>query len=60
MIESVYVFDHYKEQIYVIATNLFSKATEHELYERLDEMIAEFNQIELFETTQVPDLPEKK
>lgn len=59
MIESVYVFDHYKEQIYVIATNLFSKATEHELYERLDEMIAEFNQIELFETTQVPDLPEK-
>ncbi|MDU0383263.1 anthranilate synthase component I [Staphylococcus pseudintermedius] len=59
MIESVYVFDHYKEQIYVIATNLFSKATEHDLYERLDEMIAEFNQIELFETTQVPDLPEK-
>ncbi|ARJ50595.1 anthranilate synthase component I [Staphylococcus lutrae] len=59
MIESVYVFDHYKEQIYVIVTNLFSGASQAEMAARLQQMIDEFDNIQLFETTEVPELPTK-
>lgn len=50
MIESVYVFDHYKEQIYLIATNLFSGESDERLNHRLKAMEDEFKAIELFET----------
>ncbi|KFE41100.1 anthranilate synthase component I [Staphylococcus agnetis] len=49
MVESVYVFDHYKEQIYVIATNFFSKVSDAILSKRLDEMVQVFDHVELFE-----------
>ncbi|MDU0476915.1 anthranilate synthase component I [Staphylococcus chromogenes] len=59
MVESVYVFDHYKEQIYVITTNLFSNATESELESRLDAMMLEFDQLQLFENEESSALPQK-
>ncbi|PTK19759.1 anthranilate synthase component I, partial [Staphylococcus saprophyticus] len=59
MVESVYVFAHYKEQIYVIATNLFSNATESELESRLYAMMLEFDQLQLFENEESSALPQK-
>lgn len=59
MVESVYVFDHYKEQIYIIATNFFSNATDSELNERLDEMMSEFEKVQLFENEKSIHLPSK-
>ncbi|WP_274315540.1 anthranilate synthase component I [Staphylococcus hyicus] len=49
MIESVYVFDHYKEQIYIIASNFFSEVSDTELTSRLESMMREFDNVELFE-----------
>ncbi|MBA8760137.1 anthranilate synthase component I [Staphylococcus schleiferi subsp. coagulans] len=60
MIESVYVFDHYKEQIYVIVTNLFSGASEQEMAQRLDAMIDVFSHIQLFEEEIEYNLPQRK
>ena len=31
MIEDVYVFDHYKDELYVIATNQFSEVEQKDL-----------------------------
>ncbi|MBI5974384.1 anthranilate synthase component I [Staphylococcus canis] len=49
MVESAYIFDHYKEQIYVITTNLFSGIDETKLNERLQKMITEFENVQLFD-----------
>lgn len=49
MVESVYVFDHYKEQLFVIASNLFSKANETKLAQRLEQMLARLQSLTLFQ-----------
>ena len=59
MVESAYVFDHYKEQMYVVTTNLFSNVSETELESRLEMMMLEFDQLQLFEKDVTRDLPPK-
>lgn len=49
MVESVYVFDHYKEQLFVIASNLFSKVDETVLLQRLTQMVARLHALNLFQ-----------
>ena len=39
MIEDVYVFDHYKDDLYVIATNQFSLASQEQLEARVENNI---------------------
>ncbi|QLK86786.1 anthranilate synthase component I [Staphylococcus sp. 17KM0847] len=59
MVESLYVFDHYQEQVYVIATNLFSHETSSQLEIRLQQMIDEFQAVILFEQPVIAPLSEK-
>src|SRR5699024_116348 len=47
--ESVYVFDHFKEDLFVITSNLFSNRNEQALNQELDNMIEELQNIKLFE-----------
>ncbi|MCS4486164.1 anthranilate synthase component I [Staphylococcus americanisciuri] len=60
MIEQVYVFDHFKECVYVIATNLFSGDSIEVLQRRVMEMIDEFAKVELFEPPLEVQLPAKE
>ena len=39
MVEDVYVFDHYKEHLYVISTNLFSNESEEQLHYVSNDML---------------------
>src|SRR5699024_7258518 len=48
MVESVYIFDHYKEKIHVITSNLFSGITASELKKRLNDMVEEIKSIRLY------------
>ncbi|MEB8101664.1 anthranilate synthase component I [Staphylococcus xylosus] len=50
MVEDVYIFDHYKEHLYVIATNLFSNDNDSELQERVQRRVAELQQIKIYPT----------
>ena len=36
LVENTYVFDHYKDELYVIATNLFSNKSKDELFEEVE------------------------
>ncbi len=49
LIESVYVFDHFKEELFVIASNLFSQNTEAEVEQELNNMIETLKDISLFQ-----------
>ncbi|WP_426366140.1 anthranilate synthase component I [Mammaliicoccus lentus] len=49
LVESVYVFDHFKEDLFVITSNLFSNRNEQALNQELDNMIEELQNIKLFE-----------
>lgn len=49
MVESVYVFDHYKEQLFVIASNLFSQQDKVALSKRLEQMLARLHTLTLFQ-----------
>lgn len=60
MVEQVYVFDHFKECVYVIATNLFSGVSTDELKQRVTQMIDEFQNVELFEQPLQAQLPAKE
>lgn len=60
MVEQVYVFDHFKESVYVIATNLFSGVGTEVLEQRVEKMIAEFDNIALFEPPLPKILPDKE
>ncbi|UXR78160.1 MULTISPECIES: anthranilate synthase component I [unclassified Staphylococcus] len=60
MVEQVYVFDHFKESVYVIATNLFSGVGIEVLEQRVEKMIAEFENIALFEPPLPKILPDKE
>lgn len=48
MVEDVYVFDHYKEHLYVIATNLFSGQSEDQLNARVNTRIEELKQLNIY------------
>lgn len=48
MVESLYVFDHYKEKIHVITSNLFSNAGREELEARLESMVGELKSVRLY------------
>ncbi|MBO1197775.1 anthranilate synthase component I [Staphylococcus simiae] len=52
MVEQVYVFDHYKDELYVIATNQFSKVDDHILNQKVDQAIEQLKTIKPFQ-----DLP---
>ncbi|SUM58394.1 anthranilate synthase component I [Staphylococcus microti] len=60
MVEQVYVFDHFKECVYVVATNLFSGVSKEVLQQRVMQMIDEFQYVELFETPLTEQLPAKQ
>ncbi|MCG7340381.1 anthranilate synthase component I [Staphylococcus sp. ACRSN] len=60
MVEDVYVFDHYKEQLFVIATDLFSNQTEIELKQRVKDRVAELKRIELFPEYKTHTIANKK
>ncbi|UDI78329.1 anthranilate synthase component I [Staphylococcus taiwanensis] len=49
MIEDVYVFDHYKDELYVIASNQFSKETVEQLQARVDESVEALGNIKVFD-----------
>ncbi|MCJ0951809.1 anthranilate synthase component I [Mammaliicoccus sciuri] len=49
LVESVYVFDHFKEELFVIASNLFSQNTEAQVEQELNNMIETLKGISLFQ-----------
>ena len=49
LVESVYVFDHFKEELFVIASNLFSQNTEAQVEQELNNMIETLKDISLFQ-----------
>lgn len=49
LVESVYVFDHFKEELFVIASNLFSQNTEAQVEQELNNMIESLKDISLFQ-----------
>lgn len=58
MIEDVYVFDHYKENLYVIATNQFSGDNNKQLKARVKKNIKALSQIKVYEENYI--LPPKQ
>ncbi|MDY5061016.1 anthranilate synthase component I [Staphylococcus simulans] len=49
MIENVYVFDHYKEYLYVISTNLFSNEPPEAIEQRVNQQIDALQNIKLYQ-----------
>jgi len=49
MIEDVYIFDHYKEELYVISTNLFSQVAREKLIKRVKERIEQLKTIQVYQ-----------
>lgn len=49
LVESVYVFDHFKEELFVMASNLFSHNTEAQVEQVLNNMIEILKDISLFQ-----------
>lgn len=60
MVEDVYVFDHYKEQLFIIATNLFSNQAEFELKQRVQDRIDELKHITIYPEYKAHDLSNKQ
>ncbi|PTL16308.1 anthranilate synthase component I [Staphylococcus gallinarum] len=60
MVEDVYVFDHYKEQLFIIATNLFSNQAESELKQRVQDRIDELKHITIYLEYKAHDLSNKQ
>ena len=60
MVEDVYVFDHYKEQLFIIATNLFSNQAESELKQRVQDRINELKHITIYPEYKAHDLSNKQ
>ncbi|MDT3960676.1 anthranilate synthase component I [Staphylococcus kloosii] len=48
MIEDVYIFDHYKEYLYVVASNLFSNRSAEEMEENISHRIAELKELSIY------------
>ena len=49
MIEDVYVFDHYKEYLYVISTNLFSKENKIAIEDKVKKQVEALQNIKLYQ-----------
>ncbi|MEB6340094.1 anthranilate synthase component I [Mammaliicoccus sciuri] len=49
LVESVYVFDHFKEELFVITSNLFSQNTETQVEHELNKMVETLKDISLFQ-----------
>ncbi|KTT85858.1 anthranilate synthase component I [Mammaliicoccus sciuri] len=49
LVESVYVFDHFKEELFVIASNLYSQNTEAQVEHELNKMVETLKDISLFQ-----------
>ncbi|PTI34453.1 anthranilate synthase component I [Staphylococcus warneri] len=49
MIEDVYVFDHYKDELYIISTNLFSQVKQDVLIQRVKERIEDLKAIQVYQ-----------
>ncbi len=49
LVESVYVFDHFKEELFVIISNLFSQNTETQVEHELNKMVETLKDISLFQ-----------
>lgn len=49
LVESVYVFDHFKEELFVMASNLFSHNAEAQVEQVLNNMIETLKDISLFQ-----------
>ncbi len=49
MIEDVYVFDHYRDELYVISTNQFSEVKKEELKTRVKKRIEKLSSIKVYE-----------
>ncbi|MBE5662623.1 anthranilate synthase component I [Staphylococcus sp. SS21] len=60
MVEHVYVFDHYKDDLYIIATNQFSNATKSELEARVNKSINDLTKIQPFTPTHDFDFKDKQ
>lgn len=60
MVEDIYIFDHYKEHLYVIATNLFSNDNDSQLQERVQRRVAELQKINIYPTQIEHPLTEKE
>jgi anthranilate synthase component 1 len=48
MVEDVYIFDHYKEYLYVVASNLFSNRSTEEMEENINHRIAELKELSIY------------
>ncbi|WP_154836768.1 anthranilate synthase component I [Staphylococcus sp. Marseille-Q1834] len=53
MIEDVYVFDHYRDDLYVIATNQFSEVSKDQLKTRVKERIEKLSSIKVYEQNMI-------
>lgn len=60
MVEQVYVFDHYKDELYIIATNQFSNSTKSDLENRVIKSIEDLTKIQPFMPTQDFDFKTKE
>ncbi len=49
LVESAYVFDHFKEDLFIIATNLFSDKDENELSDELNNLFNDLKKVPLFQ-----------
>ncbi|WP_323702432.1 anthranilate synthase component I [Mammaliicoccus sp. Dog046] len=49
LVESAYIFDHFKEELFVIATNLFSDKNENQLNNEVDQMVNALKNVPLFQ-----------
>lgn len=55
MIEQAYVFDHYKDDLYVIATNLFSEVDKATIEQKVTQSIKELQQLKIYQPMQTFD-----
>lgn len=51
MVEDVYIFDHYKEYLYVVASNLFSNRSADEMEENINHRIAGLKELSIYPET---------
>lgn len=49
LVESVYVFDHFKEELYIIATNLFSGKSETAIEKTVQQMVQDLKAVPVFQ-----------
>ncbi|PTJ16342.1 anthranilate synthase component I [Staphylococcus succinus] len=49
MVESAYVFDHFKEKLYLVTSNLFSNVSKESLNKRLEKMEDKLKSVKIFE-----------